>query len=287
MKPFGRQVEGLLVCKRALFFLQKRSEQRPRSALERLATNRLRPRCAGFVAWMNATMAGELLQKVRRFAAPMGPSGGVAGVRLAQRGRLRIGRDAEWMAFDAEETIDAASSGFVWRASVRWAPGVRVSVTDAFEREHGRLSVRLFGVLPLKSFAGPEVDKGQTMRYLAELAWCPPALWNSKLAWEELDGTTLRVHASGAAVDLRIGEDGRILGAEAQARPRIDENGRIVPTPWVGEFFDYGPRAGFMVPNRGVVSWRLGSELFAYWEAEIVDFGIRPRRTVPDSAAGF
>jgi hypothetical protein len=41
--------------------------------------------------------------------------------------------------------------------------------------------------------AGPQADKGELMRYLAELAWAPhEMLHNPQLSWREIDATTVK-----------------------------------------------------------------------------------------------
>ena len=76
------------------------------------------------------------------------------------------------MRFIAEQQMDAGRVAFRWRARF----GARLLrpfvVTDAYEDGAGRLEGRLAGVRLFRS-TGPDVDRGQVMRYLAELAWLP------------------------------------------------------------------------------------------------------------------
>lgn len=44
-------------------------------------------------------------------------------------------------------------------------------------------------IIPIVNASGPDFDKGELQRYLAELAWCPYAVLNNKdLVFEPVDG---------------------------------------------------------------------------------------------------
>jgi hypothetical protein len=76
------------------------------------------------------------------------------------------------------------------------------------------------------------------MRYLAELAWVPPAIRaNRQLEWRELDAATVEVATSvgSARVAVRLDFDaaGEIVGSFSSGRPH-PEGKTSVPRPWVG-----------------------------------------------------
>lgn len=50
-------------------------------------------------------------------------------------------------------------------------------------------------------------------------------------------------------------------------RPRI-EAGNVV-TPWIGDYRDYRPFDGVLVPTRGEVRWELPEGPFTYWRGTI------------------
>jgi hypothetical protein len=53
--------------------------------------------------------------------------------------------------------------------------------------------------------AGPQADKGELMRYLAELAWAPHVmLHNPQLSWREIDATTVEVSAESQVGRARV-----------------------------------------------------------------------------------
>ena len=90
---------------------------------------------------------------------------------------------------------------------------------------------------------GPDSDKGEMMRFLAELPWNPDAILNaSALKWRQIDARTVEVSiqtAGGlAAVRHLFDENGDIAGIIADDRPYLID-GRTVPMQWIGRFRDY------------------------------------------------
>ena len=133
--------------------------------------------------------------------------------------------EARWIPFGAEEFIDATRSNFRWEA--RLDPGKIGSPTviDAYEDGHGRLQVKLGGIVPVKKITGQDADKGEIQRYLASVVFCPPMLLNHPtLEWSAVGASTLRLRdcqdSTGATVDLHLSEEGAPLVCRAN-RPRM------------------------------------------------------------------
>jgi hypothetical protein len=216
----------------------------------------------------------------RFLAQAGGGAGGAArGVRLRQRGRMWQRPGARPMGFEAVQEIDAARVAFRWRARFGIGPLRPLTVVDAYDGGEGYLEGRLDGVRLFRS-DGPDVDRGEAMRYLAELAWVPQAVRaNPAIAWTELGPAEAEVAtptAGGrAAVRLRFGPGGDVLGAAAPDRPRADGE-RAVPTPWRGTFSDHGEVGGLRVPRRAEVAWDLPEGPFTYWRAEVTALEVIP-----------
>ena len=166
--------------------------------------------------------------------------------------------------------------GFHWDARVRMAPLLSVAVTDAFEDGHGRLEVR-FLRLRLAHSAGPDVEEGELMRFLAELPWCPFAMSNPALQWSARDERSLRVAAqvgaTSAAIDMQVDDIGRVVRIQAEGRPRLVGK-QTVRTAWHGEFSDYREMGGFRLPARAEVAWDLPEGPFVYWRGEIIEAAV-------------
>ena len=215
-----------------------------------------------------------LLEKVR--ARALGPgTPDVSAVRLRQRGEIRLAPDKPWLPFEADQVVRASVAEFRWTARVRMAPLVTVRVVDAYEDGRGRLDARLWGVIRLAHGSGPAIDAGELIRYLAELAWCPPAyVLNPHLTFRSEDETHLRVAASARTgdVSVRLGVDpaGDVVEAYATDRPRLVGKA-YVPTGWRGAFSEHRSLAGMRIPTRGVVTWHLDDGPFECFRGTVTD----------------
>jgi hypothetical protein len=144
---------------------------------------------------------------VKSFASRMADGNPIpSAVRLRQTGEMRTAPDAPWRPFTAKQVISVYQPGFAWLARMTAGPfPVSAHILDCHVDGAGLLDVRLSGSLPLARVAGPELSKGELMRYLAELAWAPQAmLHNRKLSWRELNESTVEVTAQSAAGPARV-----------------------------------------------------------------------------------
>jgi hypothetical protein len=202
---------------------------------------------------------------------------GVRAVRSTQRGQMRSSPDAKWISFTAEERIEVTRSSFRWVARIGGSRFGFVTVTDAYEERHGRLVVKLGGIVPAQKVTGPEADKGELQRYFAAIVSCPAALVNNpRLEWTDVGPAGLRVRdrddATDATVDFEIGDDGRPLVLRAE-RPRIAGK-QAVLTPWSARALEFREWEGLRVASRIEVDWILGAGPFTYFRAEVESFAI-------------
>jgi len=190
-----------------------------------------------------------------------------AAVLLEQRGEMRLGPGRPWMPFTATQLLSAMDVRFSWRARFRMMGWLPLRVEDRFEDGTGRLDARLFGFLPMIHKRGPAIDRGEAQRYLAELAWCPPALdGNSELHFEEKPGGAVRAGAFDTEtwVDLSFDEQGDLTEAGTATRLRDGH-----PTPWRGRFAEYRDFNGIRLPSFGEVGWETPEGPFPYWRATV------------------
>lgn len=197
------------------------------------------------------------------------PAAAVA-VRLTQTGQMRLGPDEPWREFSATHLAAIDKVGFVWDATFSMGPLVSARVIDAYAGQKGRLAVRLFGALPVGDEAGPDVDQGEALRYLAEIPWTLSALRANSALSSRADGDAVILTATGGAqVRLDFDEQGRVLDVTAPARPRRTD-GVVVPTPWGGRFAEWDMVDGILMPRRGEVWWDLPEGRFVYWRGSII-----------------
>jgi len=214
-------------------------------------------------------MRRRVPERVAAFVArSVGGDGRARGVRLAQRGAMRMKPGGQWLDFSATQWMATREAAFVWRARVRMGPLLMVSVEDAYEDGRGRLDARLWGIVPVARGRGPDVDQGEVQRYLAELAWNPMAMaHNPALRFEERPDGSVRVTCGppAAHVDLFFDDAGDLVRTYTETRPYGDQGA----TPWEGTFSRYRTLGGLRVPTHGEVRWLLPSGPFSYWRADL------------------
>lgn len=191
---------------------------------------------------------------------------------------MRLSEQGQWMPFTAIQDIAVQQPGFVWRAIFQAAPGIKIKVIDSYVDGHGYLEARSFGSIPLAKAEGDSTDKGELMRYLAELVFCPDALLhNSVLQWRDVNPLSVEVSVGPdqVAVCFDFDQDGTIIRSRAPDRPRLVE-GQEIETPWVGTFSDYEVLGGYRIPTQGEVSWLLEDGPFCYWRGQITQLEVDP-----------
>jgi len=218
-----------------------------------------------------------LLARLRGFCFPSGEESArrVRAVRTRQRGEIRSSPKGKWIPFSAEETIEARQSGFCWEARYQGGAMGWVTVTDAYEGGHGRLALKLGGMIPVRKAQGPEFDKGELQRYLASVMICPPILLNHpSLEWTVTGPQTLRVRdlddPTDATVSIELNKDGRPLGCRAVRPMAVGK--QTVETPWSGTCLEFREWEGFRAASRIEVFWEPPEGLFSYFRGEITSY---------------
>ena len=215
--------------------------------------------------------------RLRGFLFPAGEERArtVRAIRLTERGEMCMTPGAKWLAFTAEETMEAGRTSFRWEARIGSGRLGLTTVTDAYEEGHGRLIVKVGGVIPVTKITGEDADKGELQRYLASLAFCPgmlllnPALECSAVA-ANLVRLRDREDSTGATVDYEVDAEGRPIACRAE-RPRALGK-QCVTTPWIGSSEEFREWEGMRVATRLAAAWQLAQEEFVYFRSEILSF---------------
>ena len=218
-----------------------------------------------------------LLARLRAFCFPGGEDSArlVLSIKTTERGEMRTSPGARWIAFTSEQVIESRWSSFRWQARYHGGSMGMVAVTDAYEEGHGRVVVKLGGVIPVQRVLGPEADRGELQRYLASIILCPPILLNhGSLDWTAVSPLTLRVRdradPTGAAGDLEISEEGKPLVFRAD-RPRAVGKGTVL-TGWSAIGSEFRDWEGLRLPSRIEAVWNLAEGPFTYYRSEVTSF---------------
>jgi hypothetical protein len=178
---------------------------------------------------------------VRDFAARSGGrTGGPSTIRMVQSAEMRLKPDQAFFHIDAIQLSGTRDPGYVWHATGVMAKVVPVQVVDSYVAGAGLLEARIAGSIRVAHAVGPDIDKGEAMRFLAELPWNPDAMVNATgLTWREVDEHTvevsMRTQSGVARVSLLFDASGDIVGIEAKDRPWALGN-VSAPPRWVGRF---------------------------------------------------
>jgi len=193
----------------------------------------------------------------------------IQAVRLRQIGLFRMRPDQKWQPITAEQYFTTDPPGFVWHGTIRPIPFVSVSAVDSFSGGHGDLLIKLMSLVTLAHERGPEIDQGEFLRYLAEIAWFPTAWLSDAIRWEAVDGQSARVTLAGreitASASLSFDPDGRLTGLNARRYYQKNlEN-------WSGRYSEYREFHGLLIPTLAEVTWNLDSGDFCYFRGEIIE----------------
>jgi hypothetical protein len=204
--------------------------------------------------------AGERLARWRAWALPGGEGSAraIEAVEWEEEGELRSSPRARWIPFRARHRLEAARTTFRWDAMLGTGALTRTAVTDACDDGRGWSVAKAAGILPVARVTGPEMDRGQVMRWLADVARCPSALIlhpGLEASATGEDGLLLRDAAgpADAVVEVRLAPDGAPVAIRGM-RPGM-EGRRFVVRPWSGTMGSPLEWEGLRVPTRLEAAW--------------------------------
>lgn len=229
---------------------------------------------------MHATDPALLPERVRKFAERSGadPNQTIQGVCFQQAAELRMAPDKAWRKLTTRQVIAAGEPGFVWFANQRTGPFSILQVVDAYVAGEGFLEARLFGTVAVAKLSGPSAARSELMRYLAELAWAPDAVYqNSYLRWVDVGDNMVRVEADSIGgptfVRFRFDEQGDLVEVQADEREAF-EGGKTFKRPWRGFFSDYREIGNRRIPAKCEVGYIYEDGYAAYFRGEMVEYEI-------------
>jgi hypothetical protein len=221
-----------------------------------------------------ARLAGlpEPVQRYLHYAQVLGKMP-IRTVRLKQRGAMLLRQGAKWLPMTAEQYFTTNPPGFLWHGTLHPFPLVSVSAKDTYADGHGTLRIKALSFIPLGTARGPEIDQGELLRYLGEMAWFPTALLSDYIQWEAIDIERAKatislppIHASGV---VHIDRQGRYTHFTAE-RYR-EEHKLLIPRPWTGRWDGYREIRGFRIPMKAEAAYTLESGEFSYFRGEVTD----------------
>jgi hypothetical protein len=188
----------------------------------------------------------------------------VRTLRMRHGGTFCTGPTAEAVPIRGEQLFTADPPGFHWIGHIRMAPGVWIDARDMSVAGEGSMRVLLDDTVTLVDARGPELDQGSALRLLAEMAWYPTSLFDTRtVTWSAIDAdharATLRIGDREVSGVFEFGPDRLPLGMTAQ---RFTDKGEL--RPWGGVYRDWRAVSGMRVPFEAEVTWQLESGPFTY-----------------------
>lgn len=196
---------------------------------------------------------GEVQRFFNHAIAPDTPF--ASAVTLEMEGQFRPKPEGGFAPFTATEIL--SNEGFLWEASVAFAPNRTVEGADGFGAQGGFTRFYLFRYLPKVSASGPEASQSAAARAVGEFLWFPHALlpqagtaWSVKpdgriTFYREIHGWpvsgTLTLEPSGAVRELVM--------ARHRGGPDKGLHTFVVTVE------EYGVFARYTVPIRVRASW--------------------------------
>jgi hypothetical protein len=220
---------------------------------------------------ITAGMLAGLPEPAQRYFAHAGVLGQPIPriVRLTQRGRIRSGNAADWMAFEAEETYSTDPPAFVWRT---WLPARTMPVAlgrDEYRDGEGSILIRMAALVPVADERGAEMQAAGLMRYLNEMTWFPAAFLGPNVTIAPADANSFSVSISDrgttAAAVMFVDAAGRLTNFRAE---RFNTGTRTIET-WETPLAAEGPLAGLTLPTAGSAVWKLPGGDLTYIELEV------------------
>lgn len=199
-------------------------------------------------------------------------------LRLTQRGEMQTARGGAWMAFRARQLFVVPRPAFLWVVDVDGPLGLGLAGRDLYVDGRGQMRIELLSLIPVVDAAGPKIDQGTLVRFLAETIWFPSAALQPYIEWEPLDQAAARatmrwggVEASGL---FRFDDDGDPVRFEA-SRYR-DES----LADWIidNDPAHFALLDGVRVPTRSTVTWRDDDEEAWTWLKIEVESVVRDSR---------
>jgi hypothetical protein len=201
----------------------------------------------------------------------------VRSARIVHRGEfLTNPGNNGWSPFTSTQNFSVNPPGFVWDASIRFAPLMDVRVRDSYLSGRGAMEATTLAIVPVMNQRDKaELNEGALQRYFAEAVWFPTALLpESGVVWRAIDDSralaTLGDSGVKVSLEFSFNAKGEITRIFSAGRYR-EAGGKYELTPWVVQVSAYEERGGMRIPIEGEVSWQLPEGLQPYWKGRIMD----------------
>lgn len=193
---------------------------------------------------------------------------------LSQESRMRMSPEKEtWYNAVSEQVFNADDPAFTWQVKMKMGPLMTVRGKDVFEAGAGRMTMKLFSLIPVVNAKGPKIDEGTIQRFLGEIAWFPSAALKPYIVWEEVDALTARAtiesHGTRGEGLFHFNEEGDFVKFSAMRFKGNEEGAKRYE--WVITVQEYSVYEGIRVPSVMNATWKLEEGDWTWLEMKILD----------------
>lgn len=176
----------------------------------------------------------------------------VACVHLRHTGRIRYGKTGRWMNMGGEGYFSLAVPGFIWHATITYAPGIWLDAFDYYVDREAGMNLNLFSLIPLDNNNTDEIKNSSLFHYLV---WTPvfPMIHGLSdfITWENIDDSTAKaiIQDKDHAVEAIARFDGRgWIDSMEIHRKTPAESSHPIPGYIASKFSGYSDVGGYQVP---------------------------------------
>lgn len=140
--------------------------------------------------------------------------------------------------------------------------------------EKASMNIRIFGIIPVASFRGPEMNQAETVTLFNDMClFAPGSLIDKRISWSEGPNplSVLAKFKNGSqmiSAILQFDESGRLRNFISNDRIEINENRKLrFSTPII----EYTEKHGYLLPYKAQTIWHYPEGEFIYGEFTLKD----------------
>ncbi len=214
----------------------------------------------------------EPVQRYLRYVGVVGKEP-IRTVHLTQQGSMKQQPGQKWMPLVAQQYDTTNPPAFLWSCMMRPFPFAWISAMDQFTGGHGSMVIKLLSFITVGNAHGPEMDRGELQRYLAEMIWFPTAWFSAAIEWQAIDTysvqATFRESGVTGSVVLHVNEHGQLTHVTADRYK--EEHGRYLLAPWSAQCNEYQEVDGMRIPTSIEITWHLASGEFTWFRCKLTE----------------
>lgn len=206
--------------------------------------------------------AAEPVRRYHRAAVRPGTAP-FRGVEIVMDGEFRLGDS--WAPLEARQIL-VPGKGFVWKAKVG-SGLLSMKGFDAYYKNEGSVNFRLWGLVPVARFAGPDITRAAKGRLLAETTLVPSALFGLYgRRFRALDSRRIegRIDVDGeeTTIEIGIGQDGVPVEVVILRWGDVNPEKRFTYLPFGIRFIKIATIDGCTVPVEMAGGWNYGTPAY-------------------------